>query len=315
MSGKHRASTWSRVMGFIRRHRLAVVVSAVGLLAVVGVTVIFLSIAHMADEPALSPAVDIADVARLDDRVVSETTASVEPTVAEVPGETREPDMSATEPSAPAVKQTTPPPAKSFHGAAFSGATQVIVVTADTMSTTRATLATYQQTGTTWSKVMSTAACVGKRGMVLDAERVEGQLQTPIGVYSLSYAFGTAANPNTSDSSLSYKRVGSNTYYDGNYGSATFNDLVEGVPTAGDNYEHMYQPTAYKYGIDTGFNLEQKPGKGNAIFIHCNTGSGYTAGCVSISESKMVELLRWLDRGQDPVVLICLTGNLDTFYY
>ncbi|MGV8084304.1 MAG: Ig-like domain-containing protein [Coriobacteriia bacterium] len=211
--------------------------------------------------------------------------------------------------SAPA--ETTP---KSFHGSAFANSSQVIVVTANSMSTSKATLTTYQKSNGVWSKVMSATACVGKKGMVRDGARIEGGLQTPLGTYSLPYAFGVGGNPNGNGTSLPYKPVGSNTYYDGNYGSPSFNDLVEGKPAAGDNYEYMYQPTAYKYGIDVGFNLEQKPGKGNAIFIHCNTGSGYTAGCISISQSGMVSLLQWLDRTQHPVVLICLTGELGQYY-
>jgi len=291
-----------------RRRRLAVV-SAVTVCALAAGAAIWFG-SSQGEAPA--PSSDAIGVTQSDGEAV-ETSASAEATKAVVETETAGPDVSDGEPPAPAA--TAVPLSKSFHGAAFADAMQVIVVTADSMTTTRATLTTYEVSNGAWSAVMSTSACVGKRGLVLDAERIEGQLQTPIGVYSLPYAFGTAVNPNTSATSLAYKRVGPNTYYDGNYGSATFNDLVEGIPAAGDNYEHMYLTTAYKYGIDTGFNLEQKPGKGNAIFIHCNTGSGYTAGCVSVPESRMVDLLRWLDRTRDPKVLICLTGDLDGFYY
>ncbi|MDO9557999.1 MAG: L,D-transpeptidase family protein [Coriobacteriia bacterium] len=297
------------------RHRLTVVVLALAVCAVAGGVALWLGTMRTPDEPVPPRLADITDVDQQEDQTASETsTSSTDTADAVVASETPEPDVSDSEPPVPPPVTIVQPP-KSFHGSAFGDATQVIVVTADSMSTTRATLRTYQKSGGTWGAVMSTSACVGKRGLVLDAERVEGQLQTPIGTYSLPYAFGIAANPNTSGSSLAYERVGTNTYYDGNYGSATFNDQVEGVPSAGDNYEYMYLPTAYKYGIDTNFNPEQKPGKGNAIFIHCNTGSGYTAGCVSIGESKMVELLRWLDRTQDPVVLICLTSEFADFYH
>jgi L,D-peptidoglycan transpeptidase YkuD (ErfK/YbiS/YcfS/YnhG family) len=318
MSGERkpgvRTMSWSDVTTFMRTRRLAVVISALVVCAVVFGIAFGLGVLQMPGESAPTPLADITDAARSEDQTASRIPASTEATDAVVATETPKPDASDSEPPAP-LPAPAPLPSKSFHGSAFSDASQVIVVTADSMSTTRATLTTYQKVDGIWGTVMSTRACVGKRGLVLDAERIEGQLQTPIGVYPMPYAFGTAANPNSSGTPLTYKWVGAYTYYDGNYGSATFNDLVEGVPTAGDNYEYMYLPTAYKYGIDTDFNPEQKPGKGNAIFIHCNTGSGYTAGCVSIGESRMVELLRWLDRTQHPRVLICLTGDLHTFYY
>lgn len=226
-----------------------------------------------------------------------------DPAALAVPAPSSKPAASSPPAAAPAAQ------AKSFHGAAFGNSNQVITVTAGSMNTVSATLTTYQKADGTWNKVLSVEARVGKNGLVYDSERIEGDLKTPVGVYSLPYAFGTAANPGTK---LPYKPIDSNTYYDGQYGSPTYNDLVEGKP---DNNESEYMDIGpYQYGLDIAFNPEQKPGKGNAIFLHCSTDSGYTAGCVSISPGNIVKLLQWIDPAQNPRILICPTGDLANYY-
>lgn len=42
---------------------------------------------------------------------------------------------------------------------------------------------------------------------------------------------------------------------------------------------------------------------GSAIFLHCSLDS-YTAGCVSVHESYMLEILHWLSTDSSPMILI-----------
>lgn len=201
-----------------------------------------------------------------------------------------------------------------FNGALFDGCSQVIAVTADSMNTIYAALSTYQKDGGSWSRLLSIPARLGRDGLVLGSERIEGDMRTPTGVYSLPYAFGAEANPNTNAAaSLPYKLIDTDTYYDGRYGSPTFNDFVEYKPES--EYEYMYYLPAYRYGVNIGFNLEQIPGRGNGIFLHCSTESGYTAGCVSVSTDNMVKILQWLDRSRNPMIIICLSSGLEEYYF
>jgi L,D-peptidoglycan transpeptidase YkuD (ErfK/YbiS/YcfS/YnhG family) len=211
-------------------------------------------------------------------------------------------------PKTPAMSPAAPE--KTFHGAVFDNSSQVIVVTATGMNTIYAALNTYQKTNGTWNKVMSVNARVGKYGLVYDNQRVEGDLRTPAGVYSLPYAFGTAPNPGTR---LPYKPIDSNTYYDGQCGSPTFNNFVE-VQPANNEFEYM-DIGPYQYGLDIDFNPEGVVGKGSAIFLHCSTASGYTAGCVSISPGNIVKVLQWLDPAQNPKILISPVSDLSEYYY
>jgi L,D-peptidoglycan transpeptidase YkuD (ErfK/YbiS/YcfS/YnhG family) len=43
--------------------------------------------------------------------------------------------------------------------------------------------------------------------------------------------------------------------------------------------------------------------KGGGIFLHVN-GSGATAGCVSLVESSMLKVLRWLDPAKQPRMIM-----------
>ena len=43
--------------------------------------------------------------------------------------------------------------------------------------------------------------------------------------------------------------------------------------------------------------------KGGGIFLHAN-GPGATAGCVSITKSDLVRVLRWLDPAKHPVIVM-----------
>jgi L,D-peptidoglycan transpeptidase YkuD (ErfK/YbiS/YcfS/YnhG family) len=189
---------------------------------------------------------------------------------------------------------------KIFTGNMFSGCSQVIVVACGSMNTIYATLTTYQKCCSKWAKRSRMGARVGKCGLVYDSDRIEGDMRTPIGIYSIPWAFGTARNPGTK---LPYKIIDNNTYYDGQYDSPTYNTLIEGKPN-NNEYESMnIEP--YRYGALINFNAAGQPGKGNGIFLHCSTPSGYTAGCVSVSTQNMVRILRWLDPEQNPRIAIC----------
>lgn len=199
---------------------------------------------------------------------------------------------------------------KGFKGAVFNGCSQAVLVTADRMNTIYANLKTYQLVKDIWNQGMDVDARIGKCGLVYADNRIEGDLKTPIGVFALPYAFGTVSNPGTK---IPYELIDSNTYYDGMYGSQTYNRLVRGKPN-NNEYEYM-DIKPYLYGVDIYFNVNQIVGKGNAIFLHYSTDSGYTAGCVSIRAEDLAALLHWLDPSRNPLIVICPISDLSKYYY
>jgi len=64
---------------------------------------------------------------------------------------------------------------------------------------------------------------------------------------------------------------------------------------------------AYDHGAVIAYNTALAPGLGSAIFLHVSTG-GPTAGCVSLPEGQLVEILRWLDPGRNPRIALGIAG-------
>jgi L,D-peptidoglycan transpeptidase YkuD (ErfK/YbiS/YcfS/YnhG family) len=54
------------------------------------------------------------------------------------------------------------------------------------------------------------------------------------------------------------------------------------------------------------------PGAGSGIFLHVST-TGPTAGCVSLSESDLLQVLRWLDPSQHPRIVLSPDEVLDRY--
>lgn len=141
---------------------------------------------------------------------------------------------------------------------------------------------------------------VGKNG-VTDA-KTEGDRCTPRGLFNLSMAFGVEADPG---SLLPYRQVTSESYWVDDPDSRFYNQWVEGTEEKDwSSAEHLADyPVQYAYAALIDYNTDPvAAGAGSAIFLHC--GSSYTAGCVSISREKMLDLLLWLDPGQSPAILI-----------
>ena len=67
-----------------------------------------------------------------------------------------------------------------------SGTGQLIVVTGSQIGSRSGTLALYQKTAGRWTKVLSTKAYFGARGLVDGTKRREGHLQTPTGIWRTS---------------------------------------------------------------------------------------------------------------------------------
>jgi L,D-peptidoglycan transpeptidase YkuD (ErfK/YbiS/YcfS/YnhG family) len=69
--------------------------------------------------------------------------------------------------------------------------------------------------------------------------------------------------------------------------------------------EHLITySTQYAYGLVVGFNYDRPVrGRGAGIFLHVN-GKAATAGCVSVPQDAMQEILRWADPAKKPHIAI-----------
>jgi L,D-peptidoglycan transpeptidase YkuD (ErfK/YbiS/YcfS/YnhG family) len=159
-----------------------------------------------------------------------------------------------------------------------------------------AKLDVWQRTAAGWQPVgTGIPAKVGSNGMV--GQSREGGMATPMGIFALPSAFGTAPNPG---GGLPYTQVDSEHWWVGDVKSPTYNTMQvckkadcsfdTGSPT-----ENLDIPQ-YVHAVVMGVNAQRAPGAGSAYFLHATDG-GPTAGCVAIDDATLVKIMKWLQPG------------------
>jgi D-alanyl-D-alanine dipeptidase len=131
----------------------------------------------------------------------------------------------------------------------------------------------------------------------------EGDGRSPAGVFSLKNGFGYG------DLNITYPyEVYNNRYYhcvdDSN--SKYYNKIVDSREVQKDykSFEHMKLDTIeYKYGVVVNHNPEAKPMGGSCIFIHIKRDDSGTSGCTAMDEDKMLEILKWLKKDKNPLLI------------
>jgi L,D-peptidoglycan transpeptidase YkuD (ErfK/YbiS/YcfS/YnhG family) len=204
---------------------------------------------------------------------------------------------------APTRTPTSAPPLPDPRLGEVGTAGQAIVVTGASPGTTTATLTAYERAGPGWRTVFGPwTARVGARGIAPAGAKREGDGRTPSGVYGFDFFFGVAADPGVH---FPYRRVTDRSIvWDDDPASPTYN-LWRDTDTdgVGVDPEPMYTMPAYEYGAVIAYNTDRTPGLGSAIFLHESTG-GPTAGCVSLPAEQLLQVLRWLDPGRQPRIVL-----------
>ena len=189
---------------------------------------------------------------------------------------------------------------KAGYSAEDFGFEQLIVV--DSYGTT-AVLNTFEKVNGAWVKsdaLDSVYGYVGEQGVSASAS--EYASYTPKGLYSLGTAFGICDNPGTS---MDYFKVTSDSYWVDDENSAYYNQHVEGTDNKDwTSAEHLIEYSGnYDYCVFIEYNTNPVvSGKGSAFFLH--VGQSPTAGCVAISEQNMINTLCWLNKAENPHILI-----------
>lgn len=176
-------------------------------------------------------------------------------------------------------------------------------------STTYATLGFYVRTDAPCGFTRAfrdTAARLGYAGTEPGETREQGSGTTPLGIYSMTEAFGLAASPG---GSMPYHRVVSGDYWVQDRQSSHYNTLRNKSQggfrywlssSSDDSSEYLPSyPTQYQHSIVVNFNRSPDSrviGRGSGIFVHVN-GSGATAGCVSSTLAGIQTMLREIRAG------------------
>ncbi len=167
---------------------------------------------------------------------------------------------------------------------------QVVAVYGEGEDSADSTVVLYTKQGSAWHRDRSWAAHNGRKGWTTDHR--EDDKRSPVGVYTLTDAGGVLPDP-APDGGLPYTR------------SASF-----AAPRWWDKaYWHDFD---YVIAVDynrvkgTSPNDPTRPegaAKGGGIWLHMDHGSG-TSACVSLPKPAMEYLLRTLDPGRHPVVVM-----------
>ena len=127
-------------------------------------------------------------------------------------------------------------------------------------------------------------ARIGKLGF--SDHHTEIDKTTPTGVYSFGDTmFGIQSNPGVA---YAYHGLVVDDWWDENPLSPTYNTFVHGANPGG-NSEALWTITpAYRYFAVIEYNMDPTvSGAGSGIFLHVS-GTGPTAGCVSLAESDLL---------------------------
>ena len=147
----------------------------------------------------------------------------------------------------------------------------------------------------TWREIISCNAYIGKKGW---GKTREGDMKTPAGVYTFTEAFGILEDPGCP---MGYTQVDDSHYWVGDSNSERYNMMVSTRDYDSFNKkdsEHIIDYSLpYKYCLNISWNYDRTPGKGSAIFLHCQSKNKYTAGCVAIPENVMREVVRRVKPG------------------
>ncbi|MDQ2750099.1 MAG: hypothetical protein M3Y44_11350 [Actinomycetota bacterium] len=190
-----------------------------------------------------------------------------------------------------------------------AGATRVITVRASSSRSTVATLQAWVAApGGGWlAHGGPIPAHIGADG--LSSTPGETRSATPVGSFTLTQAFGAYANPGTA---LPYFPTNSSDWWISQAGPLynTHQHCASGCGfTHGAPNEHLaYELPYYRYAVVIDYNTRNAPGgvhqgRGSAFFLHVTDGSA-TAGCVAISQTNLVAVMKWLTPAAHPRILL-----------
>jgi L,D-peptidoglycan transpeptidase YkuD (ErfK/YbiS/YcfS/YnhG family) len=203
--------------------------------------------------------------------------------------------------AAPGALAATSSAAPSAHPAAASAArqasSQLVTVLAASYGATRAELTAYKRVGGRWRRVFGPwLAWIGRDGMAPPGAKREGDGRTPSGTFGFGFFFGVDPDPGVH---FRYRRVHAYDVWDDDPSSPLYNEWVDDRHADPGAAPEPMDVSAYDYGAVIGYNTARTPGLGSAIFLHINIGTP-TAGCVTLPEGELLEILRWLNPAASP---------------
>jgi L,D-peptidoglycan transpeptidase YkuD (ErfK/YbiS/YcfS/YnhG family) len=211
----------------------------------------------------------------------------------------------------------------------LGSATQVVVVTASSWSTSYATVRTYRKDATGWhAQFAPMSARIGSHGFAPLGNRRQDSGETPAGTFALLRAFGAAPDPGTA---LPYRQFDSSDWwpYDPRdprtYNVAQFHGRSPETLWRPAWAEHLWDfRDQYAYAVVLDYNLPDgihpsgtqrfaarsaDTRAGGGIFLHVMAPRP-TSGCVAVGREGMRNIVGWLNPAQHPVIVMAPTSAI-----
>lgn len=193
-----------------------------------------------------------------------------------------------------------------LNNARIGNSGQIVLVTNKNLSSKDATVQTLEKVNGQWVvKVAKITATVGKNGFAPYKKKIENDGTTPTGVFFLGpvYSYPDAKVSTKMENWVASK----NDYWIDDVKSKQYNRWVTGDIDPNTNNvsreDMQRKDDKYKYGIAVQYNMDQVKGKGSVITVHVLIGSDATAGCVAIPETRLIDIIKWLDPAKKPLII------------
>jgi L,D-peptidoglycan transpeptidase YkuD (ErfK/YbiS/YcfS/YnhG family) len=192
-----------------------------------------------------------------------------------------------------------------------SACRQLIVSVADTWDSSSGTLLRFERTNGKWRPVPKPVRVLfGKNGLAwgigvagqdeAGKRKVEGDNRAPAGIFALGRAYGYAPSlPNAAG--YPYHKVAASDAWIEDPDHPLYNQYVrvnpENPPTWFKAAQMKQNDPAHKWKVEIRHNADPpQPGMGSAIFFHIWRGENrFSAGCTTMSESAILEMIAWLN--------------------
>lgn len=206
--------------------------------------------------------------------------------------------------------------------AALAKSKQLVIVISANWDATQGALYRYERDQQTWMQRASPVpVAIGGKGSAWGVglhdpqsgpQKVEGDGRSPAGMFTIGPAFGYST---TERSRLRYQAMTRFDYCIDVGGSPLYNRIVDervvGRAAIAGSTEpmrrdiHAQGDQRYKLGFVIEHNPNAAPMKGSCIFAHLWNATGQTtAGCTSMDEQAMRDLVAWLDSDKQPLFVL-----------
>lgn len=251
---------------------------------------------------------------RPDDRTTSVTEAFATPFEAPATASAQPPAVASQPPASPSITLSAPPTSPGATGQPANTASrlrtlpastrQVIVVSADAYGSTTARLEAFNRVSGGWVPAFGAmSARVGTAGFA--DRKVEGDLKTPTGVYSIGGTmYGIAGNPGVR---YGYHTLVPDDWWNENPATTGYNSFVHGTNPGGASEALWQISPQYTHFAVINYNVpvvRTDPPRGSGIFLHQMVAGRATAGCVSLAQPDLLAILRWLDPAASPRIVL-----------